>query len=77
MPPAFELRFRPHKCPCGSPCLRGQVSMAVELLETLREVSAELEDHADAEGNSAADWRPNWAMRLQQQVDQAIQKLEK
>ncbi len=52
------------------------IAAAPGMLETLREVSAQLEDHADAEGNSAADWVPNWAMSLQQEVDHAIFKAE-
>ena len=44
--------------------------------DLLDETEAFLDNHADAEGNSAADWKPNKAMRLLNALREARDEVE-
>ena len=48
-----------------------------DVIELLSQCSEFLDNYADAEGNSAADWKPNKAMRLMTDVDAMLDKLER
>ena len=52
------------------------LAAAPDLLEALQEVSVQLDQRADAEGNGPADYRPNWEMSLLQIVNAVIAKAE-
>ena len=42
-----------------------------DMLDLLGDLAEFLDNYADCEGNSAADWKPNKAMRLLQRVNEA------
>jgi hypothetical protein len=43
----------------------------VEIGELLDDIEDYLDDYSDCEGNSAADWKPNKAMRLMNDLQEA------
>jgi hypothetical protein len=49
--------------------MRAVLSEREDMMELLVDVAEFLDNYADAEGNSAADWKPNQAMRLLNRVE--------
>ena len=47
-----------------------------DLIELLTQCSEFLDRYADAEGNGPGDYKPNTAMRLMNDVDAMLDKLE-